>query len=132
MSYVPSLVNVLPSIMKWEKGMGALDFSPFHDIWMEDFEGNLQPMDEPYRSAKEIAPGTWQVLSAGDYTCVIEGDDEAIVIDSGNGIHSAGYVDRYYKTAKYILSGHAGEGEEFYVPYEDHIASAREINGQPE
>ena len=71
--------------MQWKKGMGALDFSAFHDIWMEDFEGNLKPMDEPYYNAKLIAPGTWQVLSAGDYTYVIEGDDEVIVIDSGNG-----------------------------------------------
>lgn len=265
--------------MQWKKGMGALDFSAFHDIWMEDFEGNLKPMDEPYYNAKLIAPGTWQVLSAGDYTYVIEGDDEVIVIDSGNGagnirefcqslvpskpcyrlfnthnhfdhtlnnyqfdvvymhekcyagrwapmgelaqlevptdypviflkdgdvinlkgrplevfnieehcagslqfldrknrilfcgdelngnffdsrisvehsfrnlsrwmsfrdaydvlcagngIHTADYVNRYYETAKYILSGHENEGEEFYVPYEDHIASAPEIDGHP-
>ena len=265
--------------MQWRKDMGGLDFSQFHDIWLEDFEGALQPMDEPYFQAKQIAPGTWQVLSAGDYTYVVEGDEEVIVIDSGygagclrafcqslvpgkpvyrvlnthnhfdhtlnnyqfdavymskacyagrwspmgelaaldvptdypvvflrdgdvidlrgrplevynieehctgslqfldrknrilfcgdelngnffdsrisvehsfrnlsrwksfrgaydtlcagNGIHDAVFVDRYYETAKYILSGHANEGEEFYVPHEDHIASAPMIDGHP-
>lgn len=265
--------------MQWRKGMDGLDFSQFHDIWLEDFEGALQPMDEPYFQAKQIAPGTWQVLSAGDYTYVVEGDEEVIVIDSGygagnlrafcqslvpgkpvyrvlnthnhfdhtlnnyqfdavymseacyagrwspmgelaaldvptdypvvflkdgdvidlkgrplevynieehctgslqfldrknrilfcgdelngnffdsrisvehsfrnlsrwksfrdacdtlcagNGVHDAVFVDRYYETAKYILSGHANEGEEFYVPHEDHIASAPMIDGHP-
>lgn len=265
--------------MQWRKGMDGLDFSQFHDIWLEDFEGALQPMDEPYFQAKQIAPGAWQVLSAGDYTYVVEGDEEVIVIDSGygagnlrafcqslvpgkpvyrvlnthnhfdhtlnnyqfdavymseacyagrwrpmgelaaldvptdypvvflkdgdvidlkgrplevynieehctgslqfldrknrilfcgdelngnffdsrisvehsfrnlsrwksfrdaydtlcagNGVHDAVFVDRYYETAKYILSGHANEGEEFYVPHEDHIASAPMIDGHP-
>lgn len=265
--------------MKWKRDMPGLDFSAHHDEWMEDFEGNLLPRDEPWHQAREIAPGTWQVLSVGDYTYVIEGDDEAIVIDSGigagnirdfvrtlvpgkavyrlfnthnhfdhtlnnyqfdvvymhekcyagrwspmgglgdldvptdypvvflkdgdvinlkgrpievynieehcagslqfldrknrilfcgdelngnffdsrisvehsfrnlsrwmsfrdaydtlcagNGIHPADYVDRYYETARYILSGHWNEGQELYVPHEDHIASARVIDGHP-
>lgn len=52
--------------MKWKKDMGALDMSAYHDILIEDLEGNIQPMDEPYHKAKQIAPGTWQVLSDGD------------------------------------------------------------------
>ncbi len=264
--------------MKWKKDMGALDMSAYHDILIEDLEGNIQPMDEPYHKAKQIAPGTWQVLSDGDYSYVIEGDDEAIVIDSGcgagnlkefvktlvpgkqvyrllnthnhfdhtmnnyqfdvvymseesyagrcepfgdyvgldipddypvvflkdgdvinlkgrplevmavdehrkgslqfldrkerilfcgdelngnffdsrisvehsfrnltrwmsvrdaydtlcagNGIHDAVYVDRYYKTARYILDGHANEGAEYFVPYEDPRPSVYEIDGK--
>ena len=73
------------SELKWKKGMGPLDFSMFHDILVEDFDGNVQPMDEPYFKATEIAPNTWQILSQGDFQYVIAGDDEAIVIDSGNG-----------------------------------------------
>lgn len=71
--------------MKWRKNMGALDFSAFHDILIEDFEGNFQSMDEPYFKATQIAPGTWQVLADGDFIYVIEGDDELIAIDSGSG-----------------------------------------------
>lgn len=74
--------------MRWRRNMGPLDLSKFHDILLEDEEGNLQPKDEPYFKAKLIAPGTWQVLSDGDYTYVIEGDDEIIAIDSGMGAGS--------------------------------------------
>lgn len=266
--------------LRWKKGMGPLDFSCFHDTLVEDFDGNVQPMDEPYFKATEIAPDTWQILSQGDFQYVIAGDDEAIVIDSGNGcgnlrefvktlvpgkkvyrlfnthnhadhtvnnyqfdvtymsekcyegratmfmdwlqieeqipkdypvvflkdgdvinlkgrpievynieehcmgslqfldrknriffvgdelndhffdsrisvehsyrnlkrwaslrdaydimcagngIADAVYVDRYLQAAEYILSGHENEGEEWYVPYEDHIASAREKDGK--
>lgn len=263
--------------MKWKKGMGALDFSSLHDILIEDDDGNVQPMDQPYFKAKEIAKGTWQVLSDGDYIYVVEGEDETIVIDTGhaagnlrefcqsltdkpiyrvlnthnhfdhtmsnyqfdcvymsekcyagrcqkfapfdhidvpddypvvflkdgdvinlkgrplevynieehcygslqfldrkerilfcgdelngnffdsrisvehsyrnlrrwssfrdaydtlcagNGIHDAVYVDRYLKTAEYLLSGHEHEGKEFYVPHEDTVVSRQEIDGK--
>lgn len=75
--------------MQWKKGMPALDLSALHDILVEDDEGNMQPMDQPYFKAKQIAPGTWQVLSDGDHSYVIEGDDEVIVIDSGCGAGKA-------------------------------------------
>lgn len=71
--------------MNWKKNMDPLDMSKFHDILIEDEDGNIQPKDEPYFKAKLIAPGTWQVLSDGDYTYVLEGDDEIIAIDSGMG-----------------------------------------------
>ena len=264
--------------MRWKKNMDPLDMSKFHDILLEDEDGNIQPKDMPYFKAKLIAPGTWQVLSDGDYTYVIEGEDEIIAIDSGmgagnirefcqtlsekplyrlfnthnhfdhtasnflfdavymsqkcyegrcqafggfegmdipddypvvflkdgdvinlkgrelevfnieehcsgslqfldrqarilfcgdelngnffdsrisvehsfrnikrwmsfrdsydllcagNGIHDAGYVDRYYETLKYILDGHENEGEEFFVPYEDPRASVSSKDGKP-
>ena len=264
--------------MRWKKNMEPIDHSVLHDILIEDEEGNIQPMDEPYFKAKEIAPGTWQVLSDGDYTYVLEGDDELICIDggsgagnirafcqtlsdkplyrlfnthnhfdhtannylfdvvymsekcyagrcqpfgehaaldfpddypvvflkdgdvvnlagrelevynieehcagslqfldrknrilfcgdelngnffdsrisvehsfrnvqrwmsfrdaydvlcAGNGIHDAGYVDKYYETLKYILEGHENEGVEFYKPYEDRRASISSKDGKP-
>lgn len=69
-----------------------IDFSSKHDIWLEDDEGNLQRMDEPYFKSWLIAPGTWQILSDGDYSYLAEGDDEAILIDSGYG---AGNIREY-------------------------------------
>ncbi len=65
--------------------MEPVDWSILSDILIEDEEGDIRPMSEPYFKAKKIAPGTWQVLSDGDYSYLIEGDDEAIVIDSGMG-----------------------------------------------
>lgn len=81
--------------MRWKKNMDPLDMSKFHDILLEDEDGNIQPKDEPYFKAKQIAAGTWQVLSDGDYTYVIEGDDEIIAIDSGMG---AGNIREFCQT----------------------------------
>ncbi len=265
--------------MKWKRNMKPLDYSSLHldNILIEDEEGDICPMSEPYFKAKKLADGVWQVLSDGDYTYVVEGDDELLCIDggngvgdirafcqtlsdkplyrlvnthshwdhtmnnylfdvvmmhrscyenrcqpfaeftgfdfpddypvvfvddgdvidlgnrqleifhieehckgsiqlldrksrilfcgdelngnfcdsrisvehtfrnmsrwmsfrdaydtlcAGNGIHDAVYVDRYYKTLKYILEGHAGEGEEYYVPHEDRRASISELDGK--
>ncbi len=69
-----------------------IDFSCKHDIWLEADDGSLQRMDEPYFKSWEIAPGTWQILSDGDYSYLLEGDDEAILIDSGYG---AGNIREY-------------------------------------
>ena len=81
--------------MRWKKNMNPLDMSRFRDIFIEDEEGNLQTKDEPYFKANLIAPGTWQVLSDGDYTYVVEGDDEIIAIDSGMG---AGNIREFCQT----------------------------------
>lgn len=62
-----------------------IDFSCKHHIWLESEDGFLQPMDEPFFKAWQIAPGTWQVLSDGDFSYLLEGDEEAILIDSGYG-----------------------------------------------
>ena len=48
-------------------------------------DGTLQPQDVPYHKATLIAPGTWQIESDGDYQYLLEGDNEALAIDSGYG-----------------------------------------------
>ena len=62
-----------------------IDFSCKHGILIRNGDGSLVPMDQPYFSAQSIAPGTWQVLSDGDYSYLVEGEDQAVVIDSGYG-----------------------------------------------
>lgn len=65
--------------------MEPIDFSCKHNILLEDEDGLLVPMDEPYFRAEQIKPYTWRILSDGDYSYLLEGDDEAFVIDSGYG-----------------------------------------------
>lgn len=62
-----------------------IDFSAKHDTLIRNHDGSLSPMDEPYFWSRKIAEGTWQILSAGDYTYLAEGENEAVVIDSGYG-----------------------------------------------
>lgn len=71
--------------MKWKKNMDPVDFSPVGHWLVESEDGSIQPMDQPYFKATQIAEGTWAVLSDGDHTFVLEGDDELIAIDSGSG-----------------------------------------------
>ena len=52
------------------------------------------------------------------------------ILCAGNGIHDAVSVDRYYDTLKYILEGHAGKGEEYYVPHEDARSKVSELDGK--
>ena len=42
-------------------------------------------MDVSFFQSEKIAPGTWQILSDGDYSYLVEGENEALVIDSGYG-----------------------------------------------
>lgn len=65
--------------------IGEIDFSPAHDKLIRRSDGRLLPMDEPCYEVKELAPGTWQILSSGDYHYLVEGDCEAIAIDTGYG-----------------------------------------------
>lgn len=65
--------------------MNVIDFSSKHNILLEDEEGLRVPMDEPYYRVLQIAPGTWRILSDGDYSYLLAGEDEAILIDSGYG-----------------------------------------------
>jgi glyoxylase-like metal-dependent hydrolase (beta-lactamase superfamily II) len=65
--------------------MKAIDFSSKHHILIRNEEGSMRPMDEPYFESTLIAPGTWQILSDGDYSYLVEGDNEALVIDTGYG-----------------------------------------------
>ena len=65
-------------------------------------------MDVPYFKSTLVAPGTWQILSDGDYTYLAEGEDEALVIDSGYG---AGNIREYCqsltkKPVKNIVNTH--------------------------
>lgn len=71
--------------MEWKKGMGPLNFSGLSDILLEAPDGDIRPQSEPYFKATKLADGVWQVLSDGDHTYVVEGDDELIVIDAGMG-----------------------------------------------
>lgn len=72
-----------------------IDFSCKSEIWLEDEDGSLQRMSEPFFKSWKVAPGTWQILSDGDYSYLLEGDDEAILIDSGYG---AGNIRQYAQT----------------------------------
>lgn len=62
-----------------------IDFSCKHEVLLEDETGNRLPMDVPYYETKLIAQGTWQIASDGDYFYLLEGEEEALVIDSGYG-----------------------------------------------
>ena len=65
--------------------MKEIDFSSLHDKLIRRPGGRLIPMDEPCWEAWEIAPGTWQILSSGDYHYLLAGEGEAIAIDTGYG-----------------------------------------------
>lgn len=65
--------------------MKKIDFSCKHDVLIQNRDGTLLPMDEPYFESRQIAPGTWQIRSDGDYLYLVEGAHEALVIDSGYG-----------------------------------------------
>lgn len=75
--------------------MKNIDFSCKHDILIENEDGSLLPMDKPYFESERIAPGTWKNLSDGDYFYLVEGDKEALAIDSGYG---CGNVREYLQT----------------------------------
>jgi glyoxylase-like metal-dependent hydrolase (beta-lactamase superfamily II) len=86
----------------------SIDFSSKHDILIRSEDGTLTPMDVPYFRSTLIAPGTWQILSDGDYTYLVEGDQEALAIDSGYG---AGNIREYCQTltkkpVRYIANTH--------------------------
>lgn len=72
-----------------------IDFSCKHDIWIRNEDDSLSRMDEPYFREEKIAEGTWRILSSGDYSYLLEGDDEALAIDSGYG---AGNIREFMQT----------------------------------
>jgi len=73
----------------------AIDFSPKHDVMIRNADGTLTPMDVPHYTSKVIAPGVWQIESDGDFHYLIEGDKEALAIDTGYG---AGNLRDYLQT----------------------------------
>ena len=77
----------LEAIRDWlfAQSTNRIDFSCKHEVLLEDERGNRLPMDVPYYQAELIAPGTWQIASDGDYFYLLEGEKEALVIDSGYG-----------------------------------------------
>ena len=72
-----------------------IDFSCKHNIWIENDDGSKSRMDEPYFKSWKLAEGVWRILSSGDYSYLVEGDDEALAIDSGYG---AGNIREYMQT----------------------------------
>ncbi len=62
-----------------------IDFSCKHDVMIRNEDGLCLPMDVPYFESESIAPGTWRLHSDGDAMYLVEGEKEAIVIDSGYG-----------------------------------------------
>jgi glyoxylase-like metal-dependent hydrolase (beta-lactamase superfamily II) len=73
----------------------SIDFSSEHNIMIKNQDGTLTPMDVPYYKSELIAPGTWRIESDGDYSYLIEGDNEALAIDTG---YSAGNIRAYLQT----------------------------------
>ena len=72
-----------------------IDFSCKHHILIKNPDDTYSTMDEPYFRATQIAPGTWQILSSGDYSYLFEGENEAVSIDTGYG---AGNLREYLQT----------------------------------
>lgn len=77
----------LVAIQDWlfAQSNNRIDFSCKHDVLLEDENGKRLPMDVPYFHSSLIAPGTWQISSDGDYFYLVEGENEALVIDGGYG-----------------------------------------------
>ena len=61
------------------------DFSTVHDRYIKNPDGTFSPMDEPFFETEKIAEGTWKILSSGDYSYLVEGEKDAIAVDTGYG-----------------------------------------------
>lgn len=72
-----------------------IDWSCKHNILIQNDDGTLSPMDEPYYRAEQVAPGTWKILSSGDYSYLAAGENEAVAIDTGYG---AGNLREFLQT----------------------------------
>ena len=71
------------------------DFSCKSHILLQDEDGTRTPMSEPYYKTTEIAKDTWRILSDGDFSYLLKGQDgDAILIDTGYG---AGNIRDYCK-----------------------------------
>jgi len=86
----------------------SIDFSSKHGVMIKSADGTLTPMDVPYYKSTLIAPGTWQIESDGDFSYLIEGDNEALAIDTGYG---AGNIRAYLQTltkkpVRYVANTH--------------------------
>jgi glyoxylase-like metal-dependent hydrolase (beta-lactamase superfamily II) len=73
----------------------SIDYSPLHHVMIRNDDGTLTPMDQPYFRSTLIAPHTWQIESDGDYAYLVEGEKEALAIDTTYG---AGNIRRYMQS----------------------------------
>lgn len=63
-----------------------IDYSAKHNVFLKNMgTGLLRRMDEPYFTSELIGDGVWKVSSEGCLTYLVEGEREALVIDTGYG-----------------------------------------------
>lgn len=72
-----------------------IDFSSKHNVLIRNEDGTFSRMDEPYFKSWKLDEGTWRILSSGDYSYLLEAEEEALAIDSGYG---AGNIREYMQT----------------------------------
>lgn len=72
-----------------------INFSCKHNVLIKNPDGTYSRMDEPYFRAEEIAPNTWKILSSGDHSYLLVGEEEGISVDTGYG---AGNIREYLQT----------------------------------
>lgn len=77
------------------KAPGGVDWSCKHNILIQNKDGTLTPMDEPYYQVEQVAPDTWKILSSGDHSYLVAGEKEAVSIDTGYG---AGNIRAFLQT----------------------------------
>lgn len=64
----------------------SIDYTRRHNVLLKNMGTNLlRPMDEPYFTSELIGDGVWKISSDGCLTYLVEGEKEAIVIDTGYG-----------------------------------------------
>jgi glyoxylase-like metal-dependent hydrolase (beta-lactamase superfamily II) len=95
--------------MKWYHPVDSIDFSPRHRTLIYGPDSTYRPMDVPWFQSELVAPGTWHILSDGDYCYLVEGDTSSICIDTGYG---AGNLRRYCqsltsKPVRYVINTHS-------------------------
>src|SRR5262249_53281492 len=101
---IPALVLAASS---WTP-VKLIDFSSKHEVMIRNDDGSLTPMNVPYYRSKRIAPGTWQTQSDGHCSYLLEGDNQALAIDTGYG---AGNIREYLQTLtkkpfRYVANPH--------------------------
>lgn len=63
-----------------------IDFTAKHHVILKNMDtGLLRRMDEPYFTCELIGDGVWKIASEGCLTYLVEGEREALVIDTGYG-----------------------------------------------
>lgn len=63
-----------------------IDYAAKHNVILKNMDtGLLRRMDEPYFTSELIGEGVWKISSEGCLTYLVEGEDEALAIDTGYG-----------------------------------------------